>query len=43
MKETLDDVMLNRDVDTIDYNSRNNLTHSEAISRLDHKHVNTVT
>ena len=43
MKETLDDVMLNRDVDTIDYNSRNDLTYSEAIRRQDYNPVNAVT
>ena len=43
MKGTLDDVILNRDVDTIDYNSRNNLTHSEAISRLDYNRMKAVT
>ena len=36
-------VILNRDVDTIDYNSRNDLTYSEAITRLDYNHMNAIT
>ena len=35
--------ILNRDVDTIDYNSRNDVTYSEAIRRLDYNHMNAVT
>ena len=36
-------MILNRDVDTIDYNSRNDLTYSEAIRRLDYNHMKAVT
>ena len=36
-------VILNRDVDTIDYNSRNELTYSEALRRLDYSHMQAVT
>ena len=36
-------VILNRDVDTIDYNSRSDLTYSEAIRRLDYNHMKAVT
>ena len=36
-------VILNRDVDTIDYNSRYDLTYSEAITRLDYNHMNAMT
>ena len=36
-------VILSRDVDTIDYNSRNGLTYSKAIRRLDYNHMNAAT
>ena len=36
-------VILNCHVETIDYNSRNDLTYSEAITRLDYNHMNAMT
>ena len=36
-------VILNRDVDTSDYNSRSDLTYSETIRRLDYNHMKAVT